>query len=133
MPFELLNHEGLERPVGYSHVARVSSGTIVFVAGQAPFDASGNVVGKADFVAQFRQVIANLKRAVEGAGGHPDQFAVLTMYVTDARAYHANKKALGSAYREVFGKSFPAITLVEVNGLYHPDCLVEISGVAVID
>lgn len=133
MPFELVNPEGLERPVGYSHVARVTSGTIVFVAGQAAFDAGGKVVGKDDFVIQFRQVISNLKRAVEGAGGRPDQFAVLTMYVTDVRAYHANKKILGAAYQEIFGKRFPAITLVEVKGLYHPDCLVEISGVAVID
>lgn len=133
MPFELLNPEGLERPAGYSHVARVTSGAIVFVAGQASFDAAGNVIGKGDFVTQFRQVIANLRRAVEGAGGRPDQFAVLTIYVTDVRAYHANKKALGAAYREVFGKRFPAITLVEVKALYHSDCLVEISGVAVID
>ncbi|HWP57782.1 MAG TPA: RidA family protein [Candidatus Acidoferrales bacterium] len=133
MAFELLNPAGLEKPVGYSHVAKITSGSLVYVAGQAPFDASGAVVGKGDFVAQFRQVMANLKKAVEGAGGKPTQFAVLTMYVTDVSAYHANKKALGAAYREVFGKYFPAITLVEVKGLYHPDCMIEISGVAVLD
>lgn len=133
MPFELLNPAGLERPVGYSHVARISSGKVVFIAGQAPFDAGGSVVGKGDFVAQFRQVMRNLKLAVEGAGGRPNQFAVLTMYVTDAQAYLANKKAIGAAYTAVFGKYFPAITLVEVKGLYHPDCMIEISGVAVID
>ncbi len=133
MPFELLNPAGLERPVGYSHVARISSGKIVFVAGQAPFNADGSVVGKGDFVVQFRQVMRNLKLAVEGAGGRPNQFAVLTMYVTDLPAYLANKKAIGAAYRSVFGKYFPAVTLVEVKSLYHPDCMVEISGVAVVD
>lgn len=133
MSFELLNPSGLERPVGYSHVAKISSGRIVFVAGQAPFDASGAVVGKGDFVAQFRQVVSNLKLAVEGAGGRPEQFAVLTMYVTDLKAYLASKEAVGAAYRALFGKYFPAITLVEVKGLYNPDCMVEISGVAVID
>lgn len=133
MPFELLNPAGLEDPVGYSHVARVSSGTIVHVAGQAPFDASGAVVGKGDFVAQFRQVMHNLKSAIEGAGGKPQHYAVLTMYVTDVEAYLANRSAVGSAYREVFGKYFPAITLVEVKRLYNPDCMVEISAVAVID
>lgn len=131
--FELLNPTGLEKPVGYAHVAKISTGKIVFVAGQAPFDADGSVVGKGDFVAQFRQVMSNLKVAVEGAGGRPDQFAVLTMYVTDVQAYLANKKAIGAAYTSVFGKYFPAITLVEVKGLYQPDCMVEISGVAVID
>jgi enamine deaminase RidA (YjgF/YER057c/UK114 family) len=133
MAFELLNPSGLERPVGYAHVAKVTSGRIVFVAGQAPFDADGAVVGKGDFVGQFRQVMHNLKLAVEGAGGRPDQFAVLTMYLTDLQPYLVNKKPVGAAYREVFGKYFPAITLVEVKSLYNPDCMVEISGVAVID
>ena len=133
MSFELLNPAGLEKPVGYAHVAKISSGKIVFVAGQAPFDADGSVVGKGDFVAQFRQVVQNLKLAIEGAGGTPRQFAVLTMYVTDVQAYLANRDAIGTAYRIVFGKYFPAITLVEVKGLYHPDCMVEISAVAVVD
>lgn len=133
MPFELLNPDGLEKPVGYAHVAKITSGKLLYVAGQAPFDASGAVVGKGDFVAQFRQVMHNLKLAVEGAGGRPNQFAVLTMYVTDVQAYLANKKPLGAAYTEVFGKHFPAITLVEVTKLYNPDCMVEISGTAVID
>jgi enamine deaminase RidA (YjgF/YER057c/UK114 family) len=133
MSFELLNPSGLEKPVGYAHVAKITSGQIVYVAGQAPFDAHGSVIGKGDFVAQFRQVMRNLKLAVEGAGGKPTQFAVLTMYLTDLQPYLAEKKAIGAAYREVFGKHFPAITLVEVKSLYHPDCMLEISGVAVVD
>jgi len=133
MPFELINPAGLEKPVGYAHVARITSGRLVHVAGQAPFDANGEVVGKGDFVAQFRQVMRNLKIAVEAAGGRPNQFAVMTMYVTDVQAYLANKNLIGAAYTEVFGKHFPAITLVEVTRLYNPDCMVEISGTAVID
>lgn len=133
MPFEFINPEGLERPVGYAHVAKIHSGKIVYVAGQAALDAGGVVVGKGDFVAQFRRVMQNLKLAIEGAGGKPQQFAVLTMYVTSVKAYLENKKAIGSAYMEVFGKHFPAITLVEISNLFHPDCMVEISGVAVID
>ncbi len=77
--------------------------------------------------------MANLKRAVEGAGGRPDQIAVLTMYLTNLQGYLNNKKPLGAAYREVFGKHFPAITLVEVRSLYNRDCMIEISGLAVID
>ena len=145
MPFELLNPKGLERPVGYAHVAKVTGGNIVYVAGQAstplqihtlvsaPFDENSQIVGKGDFIAQFAQVIRNLKTAVEAAGGRPDQYAVLTMYITDLQAYLNNRKSLGEAYREVFGKYFPAITLVQVRSLYNPDCMVEISGIAVID
>ena len=133
MPFELVNPKGLERPVGYTHVAKVSGGNIVYVAGQAPFDENGKVVGKGDFVMQFAQVMRNLKTALEGVGGRPDQYAVLTIYITDLRVYLNNKKPLGGAYREVFGKHFPAITLVQVASLYNTDCMVEISGIAVID
>ena len=133
MPFELLNPDGLETPVGYSHVAKISGGKIVHVAGQAPFDVKGQVVGKGDFVAQFIQVMRNLKIAVEAAGGAPTQYAVLTIYLTDLEAYWNNKKPLGAAYRQIFGKYFPAITLVEVKRLYNPDCMLEISGIAVVD
>ena len=133
MPFELINPKGLESPVGYTHIAKITGGTVVHVAGQAPFDERGHVVGKGDFIRQFTQVIHNLKTAISSLGGQPDQYSVLTIYVTDLEAYWANKKPLGSAYREVFGKHFPAITLVEVKRLYHPDCMVEISGIAVLD
>ena len=91
------------------------------------------MVGKGDFVAQFAQVMRNLKTAIEAAGGHPNQYAVLTIYITDLQAYWDNKKPLGDVYRQVFGKYFPAITLVEVKRLYNPDCMIEISGVAVLD
>ena len=132
MPFNLLNPAGLESPVGYSHIAKITGGTIVHVAGQAPFDTSGQVVGKGDFVAQFGQVVRNLKTAINAAGGEPQQYAVLTIYITDLQTYLDNKKPLGSVYKEVFGRHFPAITLVEVKSLYNSECMVEISGVAVI-
>lgn len=132
MPFELLNPAGLESPVGYAHVAKITGGTIVHVAGQAPFDSNGQVVAKGDFVAQFTQVVRNLKTAINAAGGEPQQYAVLTIYITDLQAYLNNKKPLGSIYREVFGQYFPAITLVEVKSLYNPDCMIEVSGLAVI-
>jgi enamine deaminase RidA (YjgF/YER057c/UK114 family) len=133
MPFELINPQGLERPVGYSHIAKVSGGTIVHVAGQAPFNDKGEVVGVGDFVAQFGQVLKNLQTAIVAVGGRPDQFATLTIYVTNVQAYHENTKSLGTLYRQIFGKYFPAITLVEVKGLYNHDCMIEVSAMAVID
>ena len=133
MPFELIDPKDLEAPVGYAHVAKLSGGTVVHVAGQAPFNERGQVVGKGDFVLQFTQVMRNLKIAIEAAGGRPNQYAVLTIYVTDLEAYWNNKKPLGAAYQKVFGKHFPAITLVEVKRLYNPDCMLEISGIAVVD
>jgi enamine deaminase RidA (YjgF/YER057c/UK114 family) len=133
MPFELIDPVGLESPVGYAHVAKIIGGTVIHIAGQAPFNDKGEVIGKGDFVAQFAQVMHNLRTAIEAVGGKPTQYAALTVYITDLEAYWNNKKPLGTAYREVFGKYFPAITLVEVKRLYNPDCMIEISGIAVID
>src|SRR3970040_278813 len=107
MPFELLNPTGLEPPVGYAHVAKITSGNIIHVAGQAPFNEKGEVVGKGDFVAQFAQVMPNITPGVEASGGRPTQYAVLTIYITALQAYWDNKKPLAPAYREVFGKYFP--------------------------
>lgn len=133
MAFELLNPKGLEPPVGYSHLAVVTGGKLVYVAGQAPFDVNGQVIGKGDFVAQFTQVLSNLKTAVEAAGGQTHHYAVLTIYLTDLQAYLNSKKLIGAVYRDLFGTYFPTITLVEVKSLYNRDCMVEVSGVAVID
>jgi enamine deaminase RidA (YjgF/YER057c/UK114 family) len=133
MPFELINPNGLESPVGYAHVAKITGGNVIHVAGQAPFDVNGEVVGKGDFVAQFAQVMRNLQTAVEAVGGKPTHYAALTIYVTNLEAYWNNKKPLGTAYREIFGKYFPAITLVEVTRLYNPECMIEVAGIAVID
>ena len=58
MSFELIDPKGLEPPVGYTHIAKITGGTVVHIAGQAPFDERGEVVGKGDFVAQFRQVMS---------------------------------------------------------------------------
>ena len=55
----------------------------------------------------------------------------LTYYVTDLKAYKDNLRAIGTAYRDVFGHHYPATTLVEVRTLFHPDALVEIEAVAV--
>ena len=65
MPFELIDPKGLEWPVGYAHVAKITGGTVVHIAGQAPFDEQEQVVGKGDFVAQFSHVMSNLKTAIE--------------------------------------------------------------------
>lgn len=132
MPFELINPKGLEEPVGYAHIAKITGGTMIRVAGQAPFDKEGQVVGKGDFVAQFTQVMRNLKTAVEAVGGRTTDYAELTIYITRLEDYWNNKKPIGAAYQAIFGKYFPAITLVEISRLYNPDCMIEISGVAII-
>jgi enamine deaminase RidA (YjgF/YER057c/UK114 family) len=68
-------------PAGYSHIAKVNGGTIVYLSGQVPSDASGKLIGEGDFEAQVEQVFANLKLAVEAAGGTMADIVKLNYYV----------------------------------------------------
>ncbi|WP_245645374.1 RidA family protein [Pseudonocardia acaciae] len=81
MTLELINPPGLPVPPTYSHVAVAPGGRIVFVAGQEPEDADGNLVGPGDLAAQARQVFANLGIALASAGARPEQVAKITIYV----------------------------------------------------
>ena len=68
--FRLFNPDTMMKPVaGYSQVAEVTGGKLVYIAGQVALDKSGAFIGKDDFPAQVEQVFKNLKAAVEAAGG----------------------------------------------------------------
>src|SRR6266480_414455 len=71
-------------PAGYSHVAKVNRGVIVYISGQVPSDASGKFIGEGDFEAQVEQIFANLKIAVEAAGGTMADIVKLNYYLVAA-------------------------------------------------
>jgi enamine deaminase RidA (YjgF/YER057c/UK114 family) len=128
-----VNPPTLAKPVGYSHGFEVQGGKTLYMAGQVATDKAGTVVGKGDLVAQFRQVCENLKALLLARGGQMNDIVKLTVYVLSKADYKAKAKDIGLVYREYFGRHFPAMTLVEVKGLYDDDCAIEIEGVAVID
>ena len=128
-----VNPPTLAKPVGYSHGFEVQGGKTLYMAGQVATDKAGTVVGKGDLVAQFRQVCENLKALLLARGGQMNDIVKLTMYVLSKDDYKAKAKDIGLVYREYFGRHFPAMTLVEVKGLYDDDCAIEIEGVAVVD
>lgn len=128
-----VNPPTLAKPVGFSHGFEAQGGKTLYMAGQVATDKAGTVVGKGDLVAQFRQVCENLKALVLARGGQMNDIVKLTVYVLSKADYKAKAKDIGLVYREYFGRHFPAMTLVEVKGLYDDDCAIEIEGVAVID
>ena len=128
-----VNPPTLAKPVGYSHGFEVQGGKTLYMSGQVATDKAGIVVGKGDLVAQFRQVCENLKALLLARGGQMNDIVKLTMYVLSKADYKAKAKDIGLVYREYFGRHFPAMTLVEVKGLYDDDCAIEIEGVAVVD
>jgi len=130
---ESVQPEGWEPPSGYSNGVLAPAGArILFVAGQIAWDADQVLVGKGDFVAQFRQALSNVLAVVDAAGGEPAHLASLTVFVKDKQAYLASSKALGALWRELVGRHYPAMALVEVSDLLEKGALVEIQAVAAI-
>jgi len=127
--FELLIPNTMPKSVGYSQVATVTGGTIVFVSGQVAFDKLGNVVGKDDFRAQVQQVFENLKAAIEAAGGTFDDVVKLNSYFLDL-SHLPEFREVRDRYVNV--KNPPTSTAVQVPRLFRPEFLVEIEAVAVV-
>jgi enamine deaminase RidA (YjgF/YER057c/UK114 family) len=130
-----VNPPSLAKPVGYSHGIEVQGGKTLYVSGQVAFDKDGKLVGRDDLVAQFRQICENLKAVLLARAGQLNDIVKLTIYVLDKSAYKARIKEMGAVYREFFGRHYPAMTFLEVKGLYDDDqgCLMEIEAVAVVD
>ena len=83
--FRLTNPDTMAKPaVGYSQLAEVTGGTLVYVAGQVALDRSGNLLGTGDFRAQVRQVFENIKAAVEAAGGDFHDVIKLNYYCSES-------------------------------------------------
>ena len=133
MRIEPIQPDGWAPAKGYSNGMLVEGhARLLFVAGQIAWDAEQRLVGDGDFAAQFRQALANVVAVVRAAGGEPQHIVRLTMYVVDKRAYEAALKDVGAAYRDVVGKHYPAMALVQVADLLEPGALVEIEGTAAL-
>lgn len=121
---------GWPRPKGYA-AGVVASGTLVFISGQIGWDANERLVGD-DLASQVRQALHNVVAILAEAGATPEHLARLTWYVTDRDEYVARRAEIGAAYREIIGRHFPAMAVVEVSRLVEPGALVEIEATAVL-
>jgi len=129
MTLQLINPDGLPTPSSYTHVIVAAGSQVVFIAGQEPEDAQGNLVGPGDLAAQARQVFANLGRAVAAAGARPEQVAKITIFVVQHRPEYL--PVIEEARVALFGEHKPADTLVGVQALARPGYLIEVDAVAV--
>lgn len=125
-----VNPPGWPRPKGYSNGV-VARGTLVFVAGQVGWNAEERFESD-DFVAQLRQALANTVAVLAAAGARPEHVARMTWYVLDKKEYVARIAEIGAAYRDVMGRTFPAMTLVQVASLVADRARLEIESTAVI-
>ncbi|HSB10546.1 MAG TPA: RidA family protein [Blastocatellia bacterium] len=127
----IINPGALGQPRGYSNGVLVEGGSLLFVAGQVGWDGVQRIVSD-DFAAQFAQALENVLAVVRAAGGEPANIARLTIYVVDKEEYSSRLDDVGKAYRQLMGKHFPAMTLVEVSNLLERLAKVEIEATAVI-
>jgi len=117
-----INPPGWARPKGYSN-AVLGRGTIVMVAGQIGWNAAQHFESD-DFIAQLRQALANTVAVLAAAGAKPEHVARMTWYVTDKQRYLARISEVGVAWRDIMGRTFPAMTLLEVSGLVEDRALI---------
>ena len=120
----LVNPRAWRRPSGYSN--GVVENGFLFLSGQVGWNEAGEF--SVDFVEQVRQALANICAVIEAADGKREQIVRLTWYVTDRQAYKARLAEIGAAYREIIGRHFPAMSVVEVKGLVEDAALVEIEA-----
>jgi enamine deaminase RidA (YjgF/YER057c/UK114 family) len=117
-------------PRGYAN-GIAARGRLVFIAGQIGWDAQGRFTSDS-LVGQARQAFLNIARLLAEAGAEPRHLVRLTWYVTDMQAYRSQGREIGAAYREVLGKNFPTMALMQVVSLVESDALVEIEATAVV-
>lgn len=128
--FTILQPPGWVKPKGYANGIK-AHGTFVVTGGQIGWN--GDCVFEVhDFLGQIRQALANIVAVLHEAGAGPEHIVRLNWYVTDIDAYRACLKDLGPVYREVMGRNFPTMTLVQVAGLVEREALVEIEATAIV-
>lgn len=113
----------------FPHAIVTRGGRTVHVSGQLAWDSDGNLVGKGDMAAQYTQVCENIRDVLEDLGGSLDDIVKITTFLTDMDAY----QGCMPIREKYLGKAWPTSTTVEVTRLAHPDCMVEIEAVAVLE
>jgi enamine deaminase RidA (YjgF/YER057c/UK114 family) len=127
---QILQPPAWARAKGFSN-GIVASGRLVFIAGQVGWTGQGEWKEKS-FAGQFRQTIHNILEVLAQAKGKPEHIVRLTWYVLDRDEYLASLKEVGAAYRELMGKHYPTMAVVQVTGLVERNARLEIEATAVI-
>jgi enamine deaminase RidA (YjgF/YER057c/UK114 family) len=122
---------GLSKPRGYED-AVLCGGVrqLLFLGGHVAFDQDRKIVHPGDLVPQMKVALQNLRTTLQAAGLNLSDLVKLTIHVTHVPTYRAHLAEIGKVWREVFGKHYPAMTLLGVVELMEPGCVVEIDGIA---
>ena len=128
---KILQPPSWARPRGFSNGIAVTGGTTVYIAGQVGYTGQGEWREKG-FAGQFRQALENILAVLAEAGGRPEHLVRLTWYVLDKQEYLAALKEVRAAYRELIGRHYPVMAVLQVSGLVEDAARLEIEATAVI-
>ncbi len=127
---KILHPAGWPQPKGYSN-GIVTEGRLVFVAGQVGWTAEEKFEAK-DFPGQFRQSLENVLAVLAEAGAGPEHIVRMTWFMTDKREYLDSLPEVGAIYRELMGRRFPSMSVIEVSALIEDQAKIEIETTAVM-
>ena len=125
-----IHPEGWAPALGYANGMLMSDGTL-HIGGQIGWNKDKQFVAR-DFIGQMEQALNNIAEIVRAAGGDVEDIGRLTWFVKDKAEYLAHQREIGQSYRRVFGKHFPAMSLIIINDLVEDEALIEIEATAYI-
>ena len=128
---QILQPPAWAKPKGFANGIAVRGGTTVYIAGQVGFTGQGEWREKT-FAGQFRQALGNILDVLAEAGGRPEHIVRLTWYVLDKAEYLASLQEVGAAYRELMGRHYPVMAVLQVGALVEDAARLEIEATAVI-
>lgn len=128
---EIIQPDGWAAPRGFAN-GMAASGRIIAVAGQIGWNPETLKFRSEGFVDQVRTTLENVVAVLKAAGAEPKHVIRMTWYITDRHAYVENTRMIGQVYREIFGKHYPAMSVVVVAGLLELEAKVEIEATAVL-
>lgn len=121
---------GWSRPRGYAN-GIAASGRMIFTAGVVGWNAEERFVAQ-DLAAQFRQVLVNTLAILAEGGAGAEHIVRMTWYVTSRDEYLASLPAIGEAYRQLVGRNYPAMAVMEVVALVEAEAKIEIETIAMV-
>ena len=130
MTTEFLHPRGWKPAIGYSNGV-AARGRMIFTGGMIGWNADAEFETD-DFAGQTAQALRNIVAVLAEAGAGPEHIVRLTWYVTSKAEYLGSLKELGTAYKQIIGRHYPAMALVQVVALVEDRAKVEIEATAVI-
>ncbi len=121
---------GWPRPKGYANGIS-ARGRTIFTAGVVGWNADEKFASP-DLAGQFRQLLQNILAILAEDGAGPGHLVRMTCYVTDIQAYRDSLPEIGAAWRELIGRHYPAMAVVEVTSLVEPEAKIEIEATAMV-